>query len=159
MTTVTEVMWDFDDPYVMTLNAQMGHIDAMGHVNNGAYVHWCEAVALKHAALLGYSAELFRKLNCGFVIKRSEYDYLQAAVRGDDITIATWITACDGRLSVMRNFQAVRSRDGKTLLRACWTLNTVNIDTGRPTRMPKEFSDIYGACVVGSDRHHGSLNF
>jgi acyl-CoA thioester hydrolase len=73
------------------------------------------------------------------VISRSEFDYLRASKLGDDIAVATWITACDQRLTMERRFQVVRTGDGITLLRARMEFACVELSSGKPRRLPAEF--------------------
>ncbi len=140
--------WDYENPCVIELTAEREHIDGLNHVNNAVYVNWCEAAAWQHSTALGFSLASFQDLNCAFVIRRSEYDYLKPAILGDKIKIATWITACDRRLTTERRFQVVRCRDNEVLLRGCWKLITIDIASGRPVRMPKEFAATYGGVVA-----------
>ena len=42
-----------------------------------------------------------------------------------------------------RRFQLVRNSDGVTVLRGRWDLVCIEIGSGRPRRMPREFFEIY----------------
>jgi acyl-CoA thioester hydrolase len=81
-------------------------------------------------------------------IARSEYDYLRASREGDDIVAATWIVSWDRKLSMTRHFQIVRPADGVTLLRAAVRFVCIEISSGRPRRLPKEFLAGYGPAVL-----------
>jgi acyl-CoA thioester hydrolase len=75
--------------------------------------------------------------------QRIEIDYLRAALATDTVQVATWIESSDGRLRVGRRFQLRRVSDGQTLARAKVDYVCINLDTGRATRMPPEFSRAY----------------
>lgn len=120
----------------------------MNHTNNTVYVQWCERVAWAHSESLGLDLACYRQLDRAMVITRSEFDYLQASRLGDAITVATWLTACDGKLSMERRFQVLRDRDAATLLRARMTFVCVDLSQGKPRRMPAEFIQGYGPALV-----------
>jgi acyl-CoA thioester hydrolase len=74
---------------------------------------------------------------------RTQIDYLRAAVLGDRVLIGTWIVNTDGKLRVQRCFQVRRDVDGETLARARTDYVCINLDSGRPARMPDSFRDSY----------------
>ena len=76
-------------------------------------------------------------------IRRSEYDYLLPSVRGDALTLGTWLVASDGKLTMERRFQLIRNSDQATLLRGRWDLVCIELGSGKPRRMPEEFCRIY----------------
>jgi len=141
--------WDLPSPFTLELAVQAADIDGLGHTNNAVYATWCEQVAWAHSAALGLDLACYRRLNRAMVISRSEYDYLQASYLGDRIVAATWIVDWDGRLTMERRFQLVRSEDDVTLLRGKMKFACVDLATGRPRRMPQEFLDGYGPAVIG----------
>jgi acyl-CoA thioester hydrolase len=61
----------------------------------------------------------------------------------DRVEVATWIVESDRRLRVRRRFQLRRAADGGTLARATTEYVCLNLDSGRATRMPPEFSAAY----------------
>ena len=81
-------------------------------------------------------------------ITHSEYDYLQASREGDEIVAGTWIVSSDKKLTMARRFQVIRLQDGVTLLRAAMRFACIEISSGRPRRMPKEFLEGYGPAVL-----------
>jgi acyl-CoA thioester hydrolase len=140
--------WDYPDPFLLNISVSDDHIDGLQHVNNAIYVSWCQDAGWQHSIALGITLSDYQRLDRAMAIRRSEFDYLQAAYLGDELTVATWITGDDGRLSMERRFQVVRVSDGATLLRARWDLVCIEISSGRPKRMPSLFKDIYGAVVI-----------
>jgi acyl-CoA thioester hydrolase len=79
----------------------------------------------------------------------SEYNYLQASREGDEIIAGTWIVDWDRRLTMARRFQVIRLDDGATLLRGAMRFACIEISSGRPRRLPKEFIEGYGPAVLG----------
>ncbi|HOU65636.1 MAG TPA: hypothetical protein PK861_06325 [Thermomonas sp.] len=82
-------------------------------------------------------------------IRRGEYDYLLPTQLGEALTLATWLTASDGKLTMERRFQLVRDRDQATILRGRWELVCIEIGSGRARRMPAEFCQVYLPVLAG----------
>ena len=140
--------WDLPSPFTLPVVVAAQDIDGLQHTNNAVYVKWCERVAWAHSESLGLDLEAYRRLNRAMVITRSEFDYLQASQEGDEITAATWISDWDERLTMERRFQVVRNSDGVTLLRGKMYFACVDLNSGRPRRLPPEFIEGYGPAVV-----------
>ena len=145
---MTEVAWDYPNPVVLEKCVGADVIDGLQHVNNAAYVAWCEDVAWRHSEFLGISLADYQALNRAMAIRHSEYDYILSAYEGETLFIGTWLTAFDGRLSMERRFQIVRASDGAVLLRGVWQLVCIEISSGKPRRMPKEFLESYTPAVL-----------
>ena len=146
-----DALWDHPGPYTLRTRVGPGDIDGLEHTNNAVYVKWCEQVAWAHSVALGLDLERYRALDRAMAITRSEYDYLQASREGDEIVIGTWIVGWDRRLTMRRQFQAIRAGDGVTLLRGAMRFACIEISTGRPRRLPPEFIAGYGPAVLAGD--------
>jgi acyl-CoA thioester hydrolase len=118
-------------------------IDEYAHVNNTVYLQWLDRIAWAHSAKLGMPLERCLLLRRGMAIRHTRADYLAAAVVADDLLIATWIIASDGRLRCSRRFEIVRLADGKRMLDAEIDFFCLNLDTGAPCRFPPEFVEYY----------------
>lgn len=140
--------WDRPNPHTMAVLPQAADIDGLNHTNNAVYVRWCEQVAWAHSEVLGLSLADYRRLDRAMAIRHAAYDYLLPSAAGEALTVATWLTASDGKLAMTRRFQIVRDRDGATLLRGQWDLVCIELGSGRPRRMPLEFTQVYDAAVV-----------
>jgi acyl-CoA thioester hydrolase len=90
----------------------------------------------------------YQRIDRAMAIRRAEYDYLLPALEGEALTLATWLVACDGKLTMERRFQLIRNIDGATLLRGCWYLVCIEVSSGRVRRMPSEFIETYIPAVV-----------
>lgn len=145
--TVSSIAWDFPAPFSQKLAPEPADIDGLRHVNNAVYVRWCEQVAWAHSASLGLDIAAYQRLNRAVAIRHSDYDYLQPAHLGDALVLGTWLTASDGKLNLERRFQLARLSDGTTLMRGRWQVVCIELDSGRPRRMPPEFS-VYNDAVI-----------
>ena len=140
--------WDYPQPFTLQRAPQAADIDGLNHTNNAVYVQWCEQAAWAHSEALGLTLEDYRRLDRAMAIRRGEYDYLLPTFEGEALLLATWLVDGDGKLSLERRFQLVRERDGATVLRGRWDLVCIEMGSGRPRRMPREFVDAYMALVI-----------
>jgi len=144
--------WDYPDPFVLPLVPQADDIDGLDHTNNGAYVRWCEKIAWAHSEKLGLGVADYRRLDRAMAIRRGEYDYLLPTQLEDRLTLATWLFAGDGKLTLERRFQLLRDRDQATILRGRWELVCIEVSSGRVRRMPPEFLQVYASRPPGAVR-------
>ncbi len=140
--------WDYPAPFVQSVTVADTDIDGLQHTNNTVYVKWCERVAWAHSVSLGLDLDSYRRLDRAMAITRSEWDYLRASQAGETLAVATWIVDWDRRLTMLRRFQIIRPVDGATLLRGAMRFACIEISTGRPRRMPREFIEGYGPAVL-----------
>ena len=141
--TIARMPWDHPQPFTLPATPQAHDIDGLNHTNNAVYVQWCEKAAWAHSQALGLGLHDYQRLNRAMAIRRSEYDYLLPSVRGDALTLGTWLVASDGKLTMERRFQLIRNSDQATLLRGRWDLVCIELGSGKPRRMPEEFCRIY----------------
>ncbi len=135
--------WDFPSPHLLVHVVGAESIDVMGHANNVEYLRWLEKIAWDHSNVLGLDWAAYQRLDRAMVARRTEMEYLLPAFENDELLLATWIVENDQRISITRQYQLVRPRDGKTLLRGKTQWVCVAISTGALKRMPPEFVDGY----------------
>jgi acyl-CoA thioester hydrolase len=132
--------WDLPSPFIHERVAHHAEIDGYGHVNNVVYVAWLDDCAWAHSTERGIPPELCRQLNRGMAVWRTQVHYLGSAYEGDGIQVATWPVLNDGKLRIERRFQIRRKSDGQTLVRALIHYVCIDLQTGKPKRMPLEFT-------------------
>jgi len=130
--------WDLPEPFIHRVKARPEHIDAFGHVNNAVYNTWLDETAWAHWDSFGFNKESCVQARRGMAVMRAETDYLAASYAGDELDVAVWITASDGRLRAERRYQIRRVDNGQTIFRSHWKLVCIHLDTGRPARMSAE---------------------
>lgn len=140
---MSEVRWDFPQPFTLRLSVAPAEIDEYAHVNNAAYVRWLDRCAWAHSTALGISIEDCKRIDRGMAVMRSQLEYLAPAFEGDSITVATWITYTDEKLRVNRKFQVMGERTATTLMRATVEYVCLKLSSGRPVRMPADFIRCY----------------
>ncbi len=135
--------WDHPDPFVIELVATADDVDSYGHVNNAVYLKWLERCAWAHSESVGVPEARCIEMRRGMAVRSARLDYLAPANAGDVVSVGNWIIACDGRLRASRRFQVVARASGATLLRAEIDYVCLNLDNGRPVRMPDVFVERY----------------
>lgn len=136
--------WIYPTPFFNDIEVAPGDIDGLNHANNGCYVVWCEQVAWKHSEYLGLSVDDYRELDKGMVLHKAEYEYFLPSILGDTLLFGTWLTQCDNKLRLERQFQAINAKSGETVMRACWSLVCATLSTGKASRFPDQFIAAYG---------------
>ena len=134
---------DYPHPFTLPVTPCADDIDGLNHTNNAVYVQWCEKTGWAHSEALGLSLQDYQRLDRAMAIRRGEYDYLLPTQLGEALTLATWLTASDGKLTMERRFQLIRDHDQATVLRGRWELVCIELSSGRARRMPSEFCQVY----------------
>jgi acyl-CoA thioester hydrolase len=129
--------------YTGTHRVSAEEIDEYDHVNNTVYLQWLDRIAWAHSARLGLPIERCLELRRGMAVRHTRVDYLEAARLDDTLLLATWIVASDGRLRCTRRFDILRAPDGTRVLEAEIDFFSMNLDTGKPCRFPREFTECY----------------
>ena len=114
--------WDLPLPFTRAFTPAAGDIDGLNHTNNAVYVQWCEKTAWAHSEALGLSLADYHRLDRAMAIRHADYDYLLPTQLGETLTLATWLTASDGKLTMERRFQLVRERGGRFTAYPLYTL-------------------------------------
>lgn len=137
------MVWHVAAPFITYMTVLESHQDAFGHTNNVAYLEWLEKAAWAHSEALGLNIAAYYNLGCGCVVRKHELNYCLPSYVGEKLAIGTWISANDGKMSTTRDYQIVRLHDSKTILTGQTHFVTVDMQTGKPKRMPPEFIKSY----------------
>jgi acyl-CoA thioester hydrolase len=71
-------------------------VDALGHVNNAAYLNYLEQAAIDHATFLGLDLQRLQGLGGVFVARRHEIVFLKPTFAGDLLRVITWLGGSRG---------------------------------------------------------------
>ena len=66
-------------------------VDALGHVNNAAYLNYLEQAAIDHATFLGLDLPRLRELGGVFVARRHDIVFVRPTFAGDLLRVVTWL--------------------------------------------------------------------
>jgi acyl-CoA thioester hydrolase len=135
--------WPVANPFLQRRIAGAADIDGFNHVNNARYIDWANEIAWAHSNALGLSMEDYRRVGVGCVVWRHEFDYVAPVVLGDEIEVATWIAENDNRLRLIRAYEMRNAATGRVVFRGRTTFVSIDMNSGKPARMPKEFIDAY----------------
>jgi acyl-CoA thioester hydrolase len=99
-----------------------------------------EDCGVEVAASHGWSMSRMMEAGFGIIARRYRIEYRLAAFLGDELEISTWISD-PKRVTVVRHYTVNRATDGALLARAHVLWVWVNLDSGKPTRIPAYFMD------------------
>ena len=122
--------------FSMELSVAWHDLDSVQHVNNANYLKYTEECGMQVIAAHGWP--ISRMLDHGFAIfiRQHQIQYLQPAILGDKLTISTWASNVR-RSTATRHYLIQRKSDGQKLAvvhsKSVW----VDLETGRPIRIPK----------------------
>ncbi len=102
--------------------------------------------AIAHSEANGWTAKRYVELGQNWFARRHTIEYLAQAAEGDHLTVQTWIYDWKGVRST-RKYRFTRDRDGTVVAEAETLWAFVNLQTGRPVRIPKEVADSF--VIVG----------
>lgn len=122
---------------------QDAHIDRLGHANNVAILQWIQDVAEAHSTSVGFPLAAYERLGAAFVVRRHEIDYLRASVRGERLSVRTWIEAAKGA-SCSRGTEIVSVANGEVMAKAMTTWVFAELATLRLARIPDDVRVAFG---------------
>jgi len=138
-----EISWDLPDPYSIEIVVDAASIDSYGHVNNTVYIGWLERCAWAHSEAVGFSEKKCLELQRGMAVRQLQVEYLAACYQGDRVQVGNWLVSNDGRLRATRRFQIINETRSQVAMRGEVHYVCMNLETGRPVRMPDEFVAAY----------------
>ena len=137
------IQWDVENPHVLEIPVLAEHIDVLGHANNCEYLKWMEQVAWDHCVHLGMDWNTWQELGFAWVARHTEIDYFLPAFESDSVLAGTWVMENDKKISMVRGYQLVSKKTGKTLIRGHTKWVCINLETQKASRMPQAFVDAF----------------
>ncbi|MFQ5942249.1 MAG: acyl-[acyl-carrier-protein] thioesterase [Anaerolineales bacterium] len=111
-------------------------VDSFGHLNNASYLSYTQEAAIEAGIAYGVTHASSVEAGLGWALKRSRIEYLQPALPDEELQIETWLTSLR-QASAERFYSVTRLSDGEQLARAKSHWLTMDIDSGKPRRLPK----------------------
>lgn len=115
-------------------------IDENGHVNNVAYVHWMQEIAVEHYLSIGGIEA--QGPNVTWWVREHRIEYLLPAFEGEEIEIRTWVENIR-RVRSLRKYEFVRRSDGTLLVKGETDWVFVDAKSGRPIAIPSEVARVF----------------
>lgn len=127
---------------------QWSDVDPTQHVNNAVYLSYLEDCAIRDAVSRGWPiSRMIEEGGFAIVARRYRIEYRGQALLDDELEVATWISDVK-RATAVRHYTIRRAADGELLTRA-WALWVwVDLETGRPTRIPQAFISDFASNIV-----------
>jgi acyl-CoA thioester hydrolase len=162
---MTEDPGSFPDPrfhaFESFFRVRFHEVDALGHVNNAAYLNYLEQAAIDHATFLGLNLPRLHELGGVFVARRHEIVFLRPTFAGDLLRVVTWLADPRGA-RVDRHYLVLREpgpmsevpvagrritspagRDEDTVSARATTEWVFANNQGQPRRIPKEVVNLF----------------
>lgn len=118
--------------FSQTFTVEKSDIDALGHVNNVAYVRWIQDVAIAH--WFSVTTEEIRA-RFAWMLTRHEIDFKKQTFENEEVTITTWV-GTPTRVSWERFTEIRRGADLLVKARSIWCL--FDRRTLRPERIGED---------------------
>lgn len=125
-------------PFTMQRRVEWRDIDSAGHVNNAVYFNYIEDVGMQAARHFGWPMQRSLAAGFGIMARQHRIEYKQPARLDDELLITTWVIP-DGRSTAFRVYTITRPADGAVIARARSRWVWVDLQTGRPMRIPDDF--------------------
>lgn len=127
--------------------AQWRDIDTVGHLNNAAYMTYCEDASTQVGRDRNWQMQ--RMIDAGFalIFRRFRIQYLQPAFLDDTIEISTWVSDLK-RATAIRHYDLKRVQDDEQLARAYSLIVCFDLNKQRPMRVPQDLLDDFADNIV-----------
>ncbi|MCA9123124.1 MAG: acyl-CoA thioesterase [Planctomycetales bacterium] len=125
-------------------------IDALGHVNNLAYMKWMQSAAVAHSAACGWTTQRYLQSGGGWVVRSHKIEYLNSALAKDRITVRTWIAGFR-KVTSLRRYRILRSADATVLAEAETNWAFIGFEHRVPRRIPQEVIDDFQRFHANAD--------
>lgn len=119
------------------------HIDRFGHANNVVVLQWIQDVAEAHSSAVGFSVATYERIGAGFIVRRHELEYLRPSLRGERLSIRTWVPEAK-RISCTRRTEITSLEHDQLVARASTTWVFADLATARPLRITDEIRAAFG---------------
>jgi acyl-CoA thioester hydrolase len=125
-------------------------IDPAQHVNNARYFTFMEEAGIQAAAQFGFSMDNYLQKGLGTVARQTRIEYKQPAVLGDTLEITTYLSNVRP-IRARRHYIIRRQSDQALLAQAYVNWVFIDLNTGRPVRMPEELMAGFEYHIAASD--------
>jgi acyl-CoA thioester hydrolase len=133
--------------YTQHRRVEWRDLDSARHVNNSVYFNYIEDCGMQVAVHYGWPLSRSQEAGWAAVAREHHIEYKHPALLDDDLEISTWVTP-NGRISADRFYSITRPRDGLQLAQARTRWVWVDLQTGRPIRVPADFMTDFAENIV-----------
>jgi len=133
--------------FKMRRRVEWRDIDPAQHVNNSVYLNYAEECGLEVCRAFDWPFARMKAINLGIVTRRHRIEYRQQAVMNDELEVSTWAFNMR-RATGVRHYFIRRVSDGELMAQVHSQYVWINIDTGRPVRVPEDFLAAFADNIV-----------
>jgi acyl-CoA thioester hydrolase len=123
-------------PVLTEITVLWGDEDAFNHVNNVAYLRWCETARVEYFHCIGLVPTIPPK-GLGPILASQTCHYRRTLKYPDTVTVGTRITQI-GNSSLRMEHAIVSRATGEVAAESDSVIVTVDYSTGQPVRVPEE---------------------
>ena len=123
-------------PVITEIHVLWGDQDSFGHVNNLAYLRWCETARIDYLLRVGMFPELPPR-GVGPILVNVSCNYRRQLKYPDTVAVGSRVTSI-GNSSFRMEHQIVSRNSGAIVAESDSVLVTVDYSTGNPVRVPEE---------------------
>lgn len=120
---------------LIDIPVQFGDEDSFAHVNNVAYLRWCESGRVEYLRRIGFFPETLPPAGVGPIVASVTCDYRRPLNYPDVVTVATRVTAV-GNSSFQMEQRIVSRALGEIAATATGAMVALDYATGKPVRVP-----------------------
>jgi acyl-CoA thioester hydrolase len=124
-------------PVVSEISVLWGDEDAFGHVNNVAYLRWCETSRVDYLRRIDLYPQMPPQ-GVGPIVVNLSCHYRRQLRYPDVVAVGTRVTAI-GKTSFRMEHHVVSRASGALAATAESAMVTMDYGTGKPVRVPAEF--------------------
>ena len=135
------------DVYKLRRRVEWRDLDTARHVNNAVYFSYIEDCGMQVAVHYGWPLARSQAAGWAAVAREHHIEYKHPALLDDELEISTWVTA-NSHISADRFYNITRPRDGLQLAQARTRWVWINLQSGRPIRIPADFLTDFAANIV-----------
>jgi len=133
--------------FEMDLLVKWQDLDPVQHVNNAVYLSYVEECGMQVIDAHGWPITRMINENFAIVIRKHQIQYRQPAMLEDELVISTWVSNVRSSQAT-RHYVIQRKSDGAQIALVHSLGVWVNLDTGRPIRIPKTLLSDFSANIV-----------
>lgn len=129
--------------YSWRFHVRSYEMDGSGFARPTAYLNYIEEGAVQASASLGFDYAWYQANQRTWVARKLMIRFYAPVTYGDDLELFTWISDIR-RVQSHREYDLRRVSDGLPILRARTNWVYLDSTTMRPTRIPDEFTKVFG---------------
>ena len=128
--------------YTAHVTVRHDELDRFGRLHPAVYLRYLAHTAVEASTAAGYDAAWYARAGAMWLVRRSTLEVTRPARAGERLAIRTWVE--DFRRVRSHRRYAVDDGDGAPVLAALTDWVYVDVQSGRPRRVPRELEAAFG---------------